>query len=261
MRALDERLPISVGTGIALSETLYNDQVPNPKVMYLNLKTLFRNFWGSFEGNPPAGADGVKVFMEEIETIKANIEQQGVAVYIYYPTYEGLMTVFPNSTLVRPNTDRQKAHKYNEELYCSVLLSKLSFIDIVDFRIDGCAGLTYIISNHPVDLLNWVKFDDLRLLESQTGKVKPRSQWFSKLNKKEELSHLPFNSTTMQVFGDGTVDFRPQGIKVKRALIDLSVDYRWNTGTTVTRIRQNISDMPDCPEKEILLGVSKLTEF
>lgn len=261
MRALDEKMPISVGTGIALSESLYNDEVQNPKAMYLNLRTLFRNFWGSFEGLPPAGTDGLKAFLDEIETIKSNIEQQKVAVYIYYPTYEGLRMMFPRATLVEPNTDKQKAYKYNEKLYCGLALSELPFLDKVDFRIDGCSGLTYMISNHPVDLLNWYKFDDLHLLESQTGKVKPRSKWFSKLNKKEDLSHLPFNSTTMQVFGDGTVDFRPQGIKVKKALIELSVKHRWDTGTTVTRIRQNITDMSDSPEKETLLGLSKLTEF
>jgi hypothetical protein len=109
-----------------------------------------------------------------------------------------------------------------------------------NFEITGHHPASLIVTHFPVDLFGRYRFNQLDLLESHTGKIKPPAQWNTKLSaKREETDMLPFNPFTLQVFGDNQ-QFVHQLPRVKEAVVETAKATGWSSVTTMEKIRMTL---------------------
>jgi len=75
-RVFGETLSISVGTAIPLEQLLTTEMAKGYTHLYMNMRTLYRNFHGSFpRDNLPVLSKYVGLFVEEIMMIKAIVSE------------------------------------------------------------------------------------------------------------------------------------------------------------------------------------------
>lgn len=253
-RTLGEQVALSVGTAIPFEEQIVIDG-KKPDALVLNVRTLFRNFWGAWSNleRPPVNRM-FEDFITELNDLFALCTNMGVTPVPYYMSYASLSIKFPNAKLAVPKTDNQKAYASAEKAMMKVVLSQFPDIQQGDVTLPGHPGNVYLLSSYPVDLLSQHRFNSVKLLESHTGKLKGRHEWFSKLNSAEELQHLPFNHFMLQVFGDKSTHFVGQSPKIKKAVIKLALDRNWNQTTTTTRIRENLARIEDSDIRNVCLS-------
>lgn len=259
-----DNLPISVGTSLAIEALKENQRYES---IWINVRTLYRNILHSVEdtdkralftarGNREEAAVAIgKVISQEKEIIQNYLNGRVDGVRLYLLGYKDLEKKFPNAKLKIPTTDNQKG-------YWGLMDSVIDEVLGVDYdqeirwdkgsELEGEPTRSVIITNHPVDLLSRTKFRDLRLLESHTGAVKPKSQWYTKLSDGKELKNIPFNRFTIQVFGDGPFQFERWNIKFRNAILLLAHDNRWGPVTTLDRIRFCLDRMRDRFSGEML---------
>ena len=98
-----------------------------------------------------------------------------------------------------------------------------------------------ILTHIPYDLLNYTHFNQLDLIESHTGKLKPRNLWYSKYYKfgNEDLNTLPFLRKLLLIFGD-SVMIQPMDIRFRRLILDISRNRRWTPLTTESKVMQDL---------------------
>jgi len=244
-RTVGEKLAFSVGTAIPLEEHVVSDGYKADAIL-LNVKTLFRNFWGAWPNTDrPPVQQMFELFVEEVRDIMALCQTMGITPVLYHLTYASLSNRYPNATLVVPKTDNQKAYASAEAAMMKVAISQFPEMVKSDLTLPSFNGNVYLLSSYPVDLLNAHRYVSLKLLESHTGNVKGRAEWFSKLSNAPELQHLPFNHFMLQVFGDRATQFVGQSQKIKKAVIKLALSRNWNQSTTLTRIRENLTSIED----------------
>ena len=80
VREFGEQLAVSVGTALPIEKRLL---VPKPQVkfLWLNSRTLFRNFYGSIDTPEKVSRkDIVGEFMQEVFDLRAILEAQGIVV-------------------------------------------------------------------------------------------------------------------------------------------------------------------------------------
>lgn len=259
-----DNLPISVGTSLAIEALKENQRYES---IWINVRTLYRNILHSIEdtderakfmlkdNRPEAAAAIGKVISQEKEIIQNYLNGRVDGVRLYLLGYQDLAKKYPNAKLKTPMTDNQKN-------YWGLMESVIDEVLGVDYdqeirwdkgsELEGEATRSVIITNHPVDLLSRTKFRDLRLLESHTGAIKPKSQWFTKLSDGKDLKNMPFNRFTIQVFGDGPLQFERWNIKFRNAILGMARDNRWSPVTTLDRIRFSIDRMRDKYSGEML---------
>lgn len=203
--------------------------------------------------------DLVDALTAEIQVIIGAVESASRGLckpYFYLQSYKGLKKKYQYCFLKSPKTPLQEAVQTQEE-YVLDRLVQLGVLELRqgDITLKGCPDSTLIVTHMPVDLLSRYEFGKLVLLESHTGKVKPHTQWSSKLTGGAglDLTRMPFNHVTLQVFGDG-IHFQTFPIKEKRQFVAMATQYLWNPTTTLGRMKQCINSYPFHPEfKTILL--------
>jgi len=260
-REMGEKLPISIGTALAL-ETLLDPSLTtawtNAKVpyLYLNLHTLFRNLYGSMTVLDKVGVSDVdfaQVLAKEIVYIRDFLEKdgRGTKLVAYCPTYEGLMQRFKYANVKTINTPKQKEYVLLNTTTLKVLIKEPEKfkqqlgveLEVTDYKPPKHMERNCVImTHHPVELL----FSPVSttLLESHTGKYKKFPEWNTKLGSSSDTSHMPFNALTLQVFGDG-VDFGPMDRNVRAVLMALAQERKWTAVTTKDRILVSLDLMKD----------------
>ena len=90
-----------------------------------------------------------------------------------------------------------------------------------------------IITHIPYDLLSYVNFNRLDLLESHTGKLKPKHLWNTKYYPVGDRSMdiLPFTRKLLMVFGDKVL-IHPSEYKLRSLVLDIAENRKWNPATT-----------------------------
>lgn len=260
-RILDERemgiVPISIATSLALAG-LYNrhpDLKPAKKLpalsanmIYINARTLFRNIYGAIGDTDKANAVSAKEYggvmlqeMQEIDNFLAH-ETHPLKAVFYLPTYHSLDKFAGNGDLRPLKTDKQKirnklendALQYVHDLYKDADAVR-PFIDIdMTIKLETYQNI-FIITHLPIDLLNIENVADIFLVESHTGKVKPKDQWFSKFYTDKDPK-VPFNKATLLFFGDSGGMFAPQPIKARKRFLEVAEKRKWNAHTTKDRL-------------------------
>lgn len=272
---------VSVGTSLALETILPLWPVFDPareappKVnlhdysrVWINLRTIARNLHNAV---PSEYRDNLRpqelaqAVAEEAWVVAKAIEDGSsgaTKAMIYLPKYEQLPRIFPNAKLREPSTEKQKAV---DRLMKEALKLADESLDVnhrahyrhTGVKIDpGSYGKTLMLTHMPVDLLNAHRFGNLELLESHTGLVKSKNQWYTKLFAGKALGILPFNTMTLQVMGDDH-SFHPMNISVKREILDIATKNHWSWMTTDSKVR---SDILKHPENQFKLEVLKLLD-
>lgn len=259
MSNLDSRamgtIPVSIATALAI-DGLYNrhpEQKPSPKPpvllgrqLYINARTLFRNIHGSMDREQ---ADKVspkeygECLLQEIDEIKSAISQEvnKIEVIVYLPSYKRLAAEMGRGNLRIPRTPIQKKYVQLENDTLQYVFDKYKkaeikpFIDI-DMEIDVVNNQNIFILSHIVHDLLFVKnANNIYLLESHTGKVKGRKQWFTKFAT-DKNPFIPFNKATLLFFGDSSGIFVPQVIKARQRFLEIAKERKWNYMTSPDRM-------------------------
>lgn len=259
-----DNLPISVGTSLAIEALKENQRYDS---IWINVRTLYRNVLHSIEdkderalfmamSNRKEAATLIgKAISQEKEIIENYLNGRVGGVRLYLLGYTDLKKKFPNAKLKVPTTDNQKAYWGLMDEVIDVVLGD-DYDQTIRWdkgsELEGEETRSVIITNHPVDLLSRTKFRELRLLESHTGAIKSKGQWYTKLSDGKLLSNIPFNRFTIQIFGDGPFQFERWGHKFRNEIISLAHDNRWTPVTSLDRIRFCLGRMRDKYSGEML---------
>jgi hypothetical protein len=255
---------VSIGTSLAL-ETLFgiNDNIPPtdplPYKQYsyvlINLRTLVRNMYGAVQKELKtewsAGRYYEKV-LKELEMIPLILEDQShgklSAVY-YLPSYRSVEKEYPHAilkTLGKKAYGRQ--HYEAIEQYCVAQLNAAAIrgeqtIAMVDTSLPPIDQKSVIVTHMPIDLLSYINTDQVDLIETHTGVIKPRRMWYTKLNGKG-LERIPFKPWSLQWFGDGKT-FSGMPPKYRSAVLEFAEKNHWNQTTTEQLIKAQMNRFPD----------------
>lgn len=252
-RTLGEKNAISVGTAIALESITFEEH--DFEVMFFNITTAFRNFYGSWNNqNRPNMETLLPLWIEELETIKALIESMGIPLIYYKPDYNTIEGFWPDARFKNPRkiTEQQKKNPttlakrkqlLNAERVAVNVATQAETLTIygTGLFLPKIRARTVLISHQVVDLLAVDRFDDLVLLETHTAELKEFGDFNTKLN--TDNPRIGFNHFNLCVYGDkGGKLVRPLGIKFTKAIDKLSEDKRWNTSTTYAKMESDISN-------------------
>lgn len=270
--AIDNRekgqVPISIGTSLALEAGfgIYPDRHESPppftrvKQVWINLRTLVRNLIACLPTNLKETLlpDDVWRFVhEEMTIIKTSLAKQapGVKLVFYVSEYNRLDQRFPGAVIKLPSTPKQSIQQQVEEASLKLALEKNHEHDVefFDFELHGQHPSSFLLTHLPVDLLSRYFFERLELLESHTGKIKGPGAWNSKLTNGKELSNIPFNRFTLQLFGDNGNMFSPHPVSLRRALMQVAIDNGWSNVTSIEKIRDSLKKIPNDMQRTELL--------
>lgn len=257
------KLPLSIGTAIAF-EALATNPIGKIGTIAVNLNTMFRNVFASLpreaaqELNP---LSYVSTLLEEMTVIEDVVRQSdsSTKVFFYLPDYDKLLTKFPNARVRTANTDKQKVYAGLASDTLKVLRETVGFANTHELHVGQVSagnfkGKAVVFTNHAVDLLS-VPFDTA-LLESHSGLFKYRSEWNTKLHSAVPLDRIPFNSLTLQVFGD-SADFSPMNMTIKNFVLNLANERKWTPATTTDRVIYSLKNDKDQFSAQTLMAMMK----
>lgn len=249
--------PISIPTSLAL-EGFFQKHPDQPKMppgfktiteIWINVRTMVRNFFSSMTGENQRIApleQCLILLIEEfavINRIPTNEFNHLVKFRFYFNDLENLNWEFPKAERKLPKTDKQLFLHQAELMLLQSLLEVAAEhkLPIKRIRSKPKASQTNValLTHHPHELLWRFEFGSLFLLESHTGKLKPYSQWFTKLHNVEEADRIPFNKLTLQIFGDNAL-FNSQPKIIRDEVKQIASVRRWTAVTTLDKIKADI---------------------
>lgn len=261
-RLVGSQYPISLGSAMVFENGEF-DITKWPNLLYINLRTLFRNYVQSYPREMWHRVDNhqfAEHFLEEvklIESIVRDISHQRVRTFFYYPTYQNLNKVLPKSQKKVYNTEEFDA--IEQEMWNHITTNELVigfFYQQIDTELPPANEPVLLWSSFVVDLLSASKFPMMYLLESFTGKIKKRQEWYTKVNfgkvKNMDDVHYPFTKFTMQIFGDKSGFIKGSDVKLRRVVREMAKNDRWTPVTGIEKIKYSISRLKDFELKELL---------
>lgn len=254
------QFPLSIATSLAFEGAIgIHPDNPNTgvklssfKELWVNVRTLFRNFYnaverGYFEVLDPT--EVVSQFVAEMEAIiqltkdRTNGECK---VTFYISDYIKLDKEYPGSVLRVDSTEKQVAYSKSLQRIVGLVIAqegapkikiyKTKITDVVNVK-------TLMLTNFAYDLTTKT-ISNMYLLESHTGLIKSRNQFYTKFYDGKNLPMIPFRDDMLAVFGDSEL-FRPLSSTYRTKLKEIATKYEWNYTTTTARMRQGIDFMQD----------------
>lgn len=257
-------LPLSIGTSLALESLLqprgnpYDPQREIPirintadySSLWIHISTLTRNLIGSL---PKAYQDSIvpedliDTLLWEMETIESIVKEDTIGqmrVVFYYDDYRHLTeskTIHGAVQFRVPKTPAQHlAYQIQHRTAEAVLKRRPATRRIKGvLRPDSADGnRALIITHQPYDLLSYSHFNTLHLLESHTGKLKTRKDWYSKYHQvgEEDLSILPFTRKLLFIFGDHSL-IKPMAIQFRKLILEIARQRSFTPLTTEDKIK------------------------
>lgn len=248
------QFPVSIATSLAVEGAfgmmLENQPTKNPSVydyqeIWFNLRTMFRNFYGSLQKEhidrlmPEHIGEALR---EEMTILRGVLEQQStnrIKAVFYVCNYDSLTRLHKFAIFKEVKTDKQKFYAGLENATMNYLIEHHGEefgIRNLDTQIVGNGKDAIMLTHYPFDLLSNVSFGKLALLESHTGVIKTPALWYTKLNNGKELSRIPFNMMTIQLFGDSGGLLAPYSHAEREAIMKIAEKHKWNPTTTKERI-------------------------
>lgn len=272
--------PISIGTALSL-ESMFTgpDPVYDParvipekvkieayQEFWINLSTVYRNIVSSVPSSfqkAISPGDALSVLEFETDLIRELVEKATYGktkVVYYFSHYKDLATRHPYARLRIDSTEKQKEYTHIRNLVVEEYVKRhLKSNEVVRFDLGLTpAGLVkaLILTHDAYDLLSAKRFKDLHLLESHTGKLKTKMEFYTKFHTAKDAARIPFTSTHLQVFGD-SLHFAGFPIAERAALLQLAEVRQWTALTTVDRLRLSYELMEQKEFGATLLSMSK----
>lgn len=251
------QIPISIGTSLAL-EGFYGSHPNQPKrpsgsgrisQIWINLRTIIRNYYASMTSENARKATieaGVSVILQELDTLfglQHQPTQKPTKIVVYLNDLEDLEWHYPNALHKKPKTERQVYYHTVETMVLDQLLKHIDEtkypIVKIHYKPPSTTAVIGLLTHYPHELLWRYEFETIFLLESHTGKLKPFSQWYTKLKGVKPEDQIPFNKLTLQIFGDNDT-FEAQPKKVRDEIKQIALTRKWNPITTMEKIKDDI---------------------
>lgn len=257
-------LPVSMGISLSLERLngvgVKHDEHPLTDIerkmledsthLYVNLRTLYRSVFSALDELSVRPEDMALTLQQEVESLFLLLDGMvdfKLKPVIYFPTYEGLGRFLPKARLNQATTDLQKKRLQLEiDTYAKASKELISLVQQCDVLLEEDLPPCLMLTHYPVDLLKVGHDNHIALLESNTGAIKGRPLFSTKLVKdRAQAAFLPFNKMTLTVFGDQNKLIRAYATSPKKALLEIAQRNRWNSMTTPDRIRQTLSNERD----------------
>jgi hypothetical protein len=232
--------PLSVATSLALEGLagIYEDRPESPPPilkydqMWVNMKTLFRNFMGSLEKSlvdmmdAVEAAEAISEEMERVQDIVKDLNPH-CQVMFYVSNYVGMERKYPKAVIRLDTTPRQKIFTATQSDCISALLDKHKddenirvFQRMLEYPTVPLPSVV-VLTHYAYDLLSANVFKRLDLIESYTGIVKPKALWYTKFYQGRDLVMIPFREDMIQIFGDNET-FSPWASGARREIIEIA---------------------------------------
>ena len=263
-------LHLSIGTSMAIES--FCGILPDSKdvvrgidtvqELWVNLRTLVRNMHGALDHKTRdlvVAESLLPALQEEMVIIESAINQYSggkCKVVFYVCGYQHLERSFKNAILKDYRTDKQVIYRGLEQEAVGEVLKNRGDHDVKYFNDDlqGDGKTIAIVTHCVIDLLAKYSFNEMSLLESHTGRLKRHTAWNTKLLNGKELTRIPFNRMTLQVFGDGVI-FSPMPIKIRRFILELAESAKWTPVTQKEKIIYSIKQKHDPVAESFYLGL------
>lgn len=253
------QFPLSIPTSLALEGAIgiypeketYVNVLPEYDEMWINLRTLFRNLMGSMKSEEAAQATPTPVaqaLLQEMEQLESIVKEKSagrIKLVFYVSNYRGMEQKYPRAYIRKDSTPKQVIRTEIQKKAIQHLLDLLKEQGGHDVRVfeqklkTAKPTKALIITHFAYDLFVYPQFAQLDLLESHTGVIKPKSQWYTKYVDGKTLPMIPFREDLIQIFGDAET-FSPWPIKHRRQLIELAEKHHWTQVTTSALIKYNL---------------------
>lgn len=244
-RELGTKIAVSIGTALPLEEKVTTD-IPPTKNIWFNVSTLYRNLYDAHADPQQVNATEITdTFVEEVAIIHGLLSDTMNPVF--YTTDSSLLEKrFKHAVLKHPVTDRQKLYENREKLAIEALIKK-KYPTIIrcGLVLPGEGQKAWVLTHRPLDLMSRYEFKELLLLSSYTGEIKRPHEWITKLTKNVEYRMLPFNLLTMQIIGDGAVQFKAHRYSYRKLLVEMATTYKWKPTTTREKIIFDLNKLKD----------------
>jgi hypothetical protein len=248
--------PLSIATSLAIESAMgIHPEIPveSPPIkkfeeLWVNIRTLFRNFLGALpkdavKAMPPR--EIAQALLQEMEQIVSIVAPTRVVFYV--SNYAGIEHKYRHGVIRRDTTDNQRIYTAIQIETIEELLKMQPQLELYGYELKlepPRKARVLILTHYPYDLLSYKNFSELTLLESHTGAIKERAQWYTKYLHGKELPMIPFREDLIQVFGDAE-HFRPGDPKLRKALIEVAQKYNWSAVSTYDKLLYGIEQLPN----------------
>lgn len=264
-REIGNQIPVSIGTALIVeSDYAMVDKWENH--LLINLRTLIRNIIGAVDYQRKTeilSDDIADILIQEMDILKQALPEikPGLEISYYLPDYSNMMRDFKHANPKLYDTEKTQWEFVTTYRVCQRMLeynkdkdNPIEFIEC-GWKLERDKRPTTILTSFPSDLLSQYQFPKMNLLESHTGRIKLRKDWYSKLSGDRDTNkNIPFNKFTLTVFGDG-VFFLVVNKKVKRIVLEMAARDKWNYTTTDARIKLSISHIRHEEDRKVLLDM------
>ena len=244
--------PVAIGTGLAL-ESMF-DPVIDPydpdreiankielkdyKYHIWNIYTIIRNLLHSVDEKDKISLITDKNFTkelnQEIDTLVNLYNNTDLTVVIFIPDYDKVMDSFNKhkvSEFTKPMVELLAVRDYLKNYTPDGLINTITG----GFNIPRMEGNILLTTHLTVDLLN--QHNKITLLESNTGKVKSKYEWYTKYHPigKRDLDTIPMVEEVLYILGDHNMVI-PAPLTTRLELYRVAIDRRWTSKTTREKI-------------------------
>lgn len=219
--------------------------------MWINLDTLFRNIVQAVTSDVLKNVgykEAVTVLIDEMDTIESllAVEGQNQATPVFYVCdYPHALSSLPKTVGIRKDNTPKQFHYRDLRNKTMAEMKKLrSDIKFFPGPIRTANSINTLMLTHvPFDLLSWKQFGSLDLLESNTGKLKKKSQWNTKYYPvpSKNMSILPWMRGLLYVFGDKVL-IQPAPSKLRIQIMDSAAKRGWTAATTKEKVLLDLSN-------------------
>ena len=244
--------PVAIGTGLAL-ESMFDPvidpydpdrEIPNKielkdyKYHIWNIYTIIRNLLHSVDEKDKISLITDKNFTkelnQEIDTLVNLYNNTDLTVVIFIPDYDKVMDSFNKhkvSEFTKPMVELLAVRDYLKNYTPDGLINTITG----GFNIPRMEGNILLTTHLTVDLLN--KHNKITLLESNTGKVKSKYEWYTKYHPigKRDLDTIPMVEEVLYILGDHNMVI-PAPLTTRLELYQVAIDRRWTSKTTREKI-------------------------
>lgn len=261
------KIPISIGTSLAIEGLLgthdeysggeKNRPILTCECLSINVRTLIRNMLGSIDKQSRymQHIDSyVGTIFDEMQIIRSAVEMASVKpvkFHFYISQYKNLERFFKYCKFKQLTTANQLQAAEVEERICKAIIAKVAEhnattalstvnVEVFDLYPTLPDKKVYIVTHLPIDLLLCQGHRDLLLLESHTGAVKSKANWFTKLKNGKRFFMIPFDKAMVQLFGDSGDVIAPIDHRYKDVTVKIAERFNWNSLTTKDRILATI---------------------
>jgi len=251
-----ETLPIDYPTEAVVLTAIEENKKHSFDYILINFVTLVRNFLTALDFDAELKDKSKKkykilkqgesinrfynMFKQNLEIINNIFNDFKIKPVYYYKNYKRVAKCLENYLLPE---DQPPARALTEKYTISfkIPMADEDIIDLVpEFRDE--AGEKYLLVTHnAVDLTQYQYRNNIRLVESFTGELKPYDLWYTKYKKigDRNMSIFPFNSFLLTALGCNNY-IKPGRIKLRRRLYELAKKHRWNSLTGILKIRSDL---------------------